>query len=59
MNAEEILAEFWTNLFIKVDPDKYDINGIYRKKNLKSNNIKVFDVALVDIQKGEPHGNKN
>ena len=47
------LKEFWSNLYVKVNPDKYDIRGIYKKKNLKSNNTKVFDIDLVDIQRGE------
>ena len=27
------LKEFWSNLYVKVNPDKYDIRGIYKKKN--------------------------
>lgn len=44
------LKEFWSNLYVKVDPNKYDISGIYKKKNLKSNNTKVFDISLVDFK---------
>lgn len=52
------LKEFWSNLYVKVDSDKYDIRGIYKKKNLKSNNTKVFDISLVDIQRGENYEEK-
>ena len=57
-DTEKILAEFWTNLYVKVDSDKYDISWIYKKKNLKSNNTKVFDISLIDIQRGENYEEK-
>lgn len=52
------LKEFWSNLYVKVDPNKYDISGIYKKKNLKSNNTKVFDISLVDFKEENNKENK-
>lgn len=52
------LKKFWSNLYVKVNPDKYDIRGIYKKKNLKSNNTKVFDISLVEFKEENNHEGK-
>lgn len=52
------LKEFWSNLYVKVNPDKYDIRGIYKKKKLKPNNIKVFDIGLVEFKEENNYDEK-